>query len=579
TLGDILHRCLVPALDAGSCGHLGCLAFGGLAQGEGDARGGLGQVFAEYKNSIVALHVADGRRGQRAMLQEIADGMDIVQLMAGDSGEEVIGADQLAQGEVAFQAGAGRADADDTASIEQTSGLIQRGVDTHAQPGALDDRLARTVLAVDVAIAEAAAVAQEVVIHRPVEAVLDAANLAITLTGADIAAGGTAMADARGELHVPFAAVALGVGLVGEYAGGADLGQVARELALQRTVLDPAEVHLVIGAEYTQVGAAGIVLVIAQAAIAGDTTVHLVSDEWPQLLILVGPFAEAVAPLIVAGHHRHVLQVTVTTFLAHRAIMRVVDHQPLDDAGAEGLGFLVVDRDPAVVRCGSHARHDQPAAGVVLVAVLLDRALAAGAHATQRRVPAEIGDIKAKGQAGLQQVVRPIDFVVFTIYMNSGHGCPAFLPVIRALLMEFRCASRLHELDAWLADRCRGADTGFEFAAEILDCAAQRLDCPRRVGAEGLARPEKIHQACQYLKILGAALAAFQRAQGLHAPGQAVTARRTPAAGLAGEELLHVAQQRHHADGVINRERQPGAHACADLADTAGIHLRLQVFR
>src|SRR5690606_31886525 len=145
---------------------------------------------------------------------------------------------------------------------------------------------------------------------------------------------------------------------------------------------------------------------------------------------------------VVAGHHCHVLQVAVTAFLAYRAIMGVVDHQPLDDAGAERLGFLIVARDPAVVGRRSHARHDQAAAGIVFVAVLLDRALAAGAHATQRGMPAEVGNIEAEGQAGLQQVICPVDFVVFTIYMNSGHGCTVFLPVIRVLLMEYLWRTR-----------------------------------------------------------------------------------------------------------------------------------------
>jgi len=63
----------------------------------------------------------------------------------------------------------------------------------------------------------------------------------------------------------------------------------------------------------------------------------------------------------------------------------------------------------------------QAAAGVVFIGVLLDRALAAGTDATQRRVPAEIGNIEAERQTGLQQVVRPIDFVVFAVYVDSGH--------------------------------------------------------------------------------------------------------------------------------------------------------------
>src|SRR5690606_4784944 len=302
---------------------------------------------------------------------------------------------------------------------------------------------------------------------------------------------------------VPFAVVPLGVGLVGEYPGGADLGQVAGKLALQRAILDSAEIHLVVGAEHAQVGTAGVILVVANTTVTGDAAVHLMGDEGPQFLVHVGALAEAITALVVAGHHRHVLQVAMPPFLAYGTVMRVVDHQPFDDAGAERLGFFIVDRNPAVIRGGGHAGHDQPAAGIVFIAVLLDRALAAGAYAPQRRVPAEVGHIEAEGQAGLQQVVRPVDFVVFTIYMNSGHGCTVFLPAVRVLIMEFRvCASggnghptsppapsissRLHEFGSRLAGRWRLADTGLELAAEILDGAAQWLYRARCVGAEGL---------------------------------------------------------------------------------------------
>ncbi len=229
------------------------------------------------------------------------------------------------------------------------------------------------------------------------------------------------MADARGELHVPLAVVALGVGLVGEYAGRADLDQVAGELAFQRAVLDAAEVHVVVRPIDAQVGAASVILVVAHAAVAGDAAVHLVGDEGAELLVLVGTLGETVATGVMPGHHRHVLQVAVTAFLAHRAVVRVVGHQPFDDAGAERLGFLVVDADPGVVGGRRHAGHDDATTGVVLVVVLLDRALAARPDAAKRRMPAEVGDIESEGQAGLQEVVCTIDFEIFAVYVDSGH--------------------------------------------------------------------------------------------------------------------------------------------------------------
>ena len=258
-------------------------------------------------------------------------------------------------------------------------------------------------------------------VHRAVEAVLDTADFAIALTGADVASCRATVANARGKLHVPLAVVTLGVGLVGEYAGRADLDQVAGELAFQHAVFDTTEVHVVMGAVDAQIGAAGVILVIAHAAVAGDAAVHLVSDERAEFLVGVGALGEAITALVVTGHHGHVLQVAVATFLAHRAVVRVVGHQPFHHAFAELLGFLVVDGNPGVVRGGCHARHDQAAALVVLVGVLLDRALAAGTNAAQRRMPAEVRNIKSHGEAGLQQVVRPIDFKGLAVYVNSGH--------------------------------------------------------------------------------------------------------------------------------------------------------------
>src|SRR5690554_3964174 len=131
------------------------------------------------------------------MLEKFANSLNVIQLIAGNTGVEVLGTDQFAQRKVALQAGAGRADTENTLAIEQTSGLIQCGIDTHAQFGALGNWLARTILAVDVAITETAPVAQEVMVYRAVVAVLDAANFAIALARADVAAGCAAVANTR----------------------------------------------------------------------------------------------------------------------------------------------------------------------------------------------------------------------------------------------------------------------------------------------------------------------------------------------------------------------------------------------
>src|SRR3546814_7799387 len=72
-------------------------------------------------------------------------------------------------------------------------------------------------------------------------------------------------------------------------------------------------------------------------------------------------------------HHRHVLQMTMTTFFADRAVVRMVGHQKLDDRREEILGLFVGDRNERAVRCRRHARHDDAARLVALVAIRLDR--------------------------------------------------------------------------------------------------------------------------------------------------------------------------------------------------------------
>ncbi|MNF00981.1 hypothetical protein D3C80_1999020 [compost metagenome] len=81
--------------------------------------------------------------------------------------------------------------------------------------------------------------------------------------------------------------------------------------------------------------------------------------------------------------------------------MRVVGHQPFDDAGAKHFRFFVIDGDPAAIGSGGHAGHDDTTTLVVFVGVLLDRALATSANAAKGGVPAEIRNVEAQRQTCL----------------------------------------------------------------------------------------------------------------------------------------------------------------------------------
>src|SRR3546814_1941403 len=75
---------------------------------------------------------------------------------------------------------------------------------------------------------------------------------------------------------------------------------------------------------------------------------------------------------------------TMTTFFADRAVVRMVGQQKLDDRRAEILGLFVGDRNERAVRCRRHARHDDAARLVALVAIRLERTMATRASVRPR---------------------------------------------------------------------------------------------------------------------------------------------------------------------------------------------------
>ena len=261
-------------------------------------------------------------------------------------------------------------------------------------------------------------------------AVLDPPDFAIAFARADVAAYRALVADTRRELQVPLAGVMIGMALVGEDTGGTDFGQVTGKAAFQSAFLMATEIDVVLGPECAQVRPASIVVVEAHAAVARDAAVHLVGDERAQILVATGALAEPVAAPVVTGHHGHVLKVAVAAFLAHRAIVRMVDHQPFHHAGAESPGFLILDINAGAVSGRGHTRHHQHTPVVLAVLVLAYGTLAAGADTAHGRVPAEIGYVQAQGQAGLKQVICPVHLVALAVHVDGCHGA-GLLPVGR----------------------------------------------------------------------------------------------------------------------------------------------------
>ena len=258
-------------------------------------------------------------------------------------------------------------------------------------------------------------------VNGTVVAVFDTTQFAVALTRAGVAAERTLLADAWRKLHVPLTVVTLGVGFIREDAGRADFYQVTGEFAFQYAVFWTTEVDVVMCAIHAQILTVCIVFVVTHAAVAGDAAVHFVRDERPQILITVGTLGKAIATEAVTGHHGHILKVAVSALFTDRTVVRVVGHQPLHNAFAELFRFFVINRNKGAFGGWRHTGHHQATTRVFRVLILLHRTLAASTDAAQRRMPAKVRNIEAKRQTSFQQVVRPVDFVFFAVYMNRSH--------------------------------------------------------------------------------------------------------------------------------------------------------------
>ncbi len=197
-------------------------------------------------------------------------------------------------------------------------------------------------------------------------------------------------------LQIPLARVMLLQRLVCEHPGRANFHQVAAEFALQRAIFVSPKVDVIVRGKDIEVASACIVAIETHAAVTLDATIHLVIDERAKILVRERTFRKTVFTIRMAGHHRHILQMTFAPLVTHGTIVRMVHHQPLNHTGAKVMCFRVIYGNTRAFSCRGHARHHDFAVLVVLVFELLDRALPARTHRTQRRVPTEIRQIEAQ---------------------------------------------------------------------------------------------------------------------------------------------------------------------------------------
>ncbi len=286
---------------------------------------------------------------------------------------------------------------------------------------------------------------------------------------------------------VPFTGIMLFKRLVCKYTRWTYFSQVAAERALQYAILLPAEIHMVMGAKYIQVIASRIIAVKPYAAVTLYTPVHFMMNERSQVLIGIGTFFKFKAPVIMPGHYRHVLQMAVASFIANGAVVRMIGHQPFNYLFPERFCRTIGNGYAQSILHVFHAAHYQAPAAVLLILKYLYRALPACAHTSHGRMPAEIGKIKTKAEAGFKQVFPCFYFIWLVININSRHDA---LVLIRTFFFP---------------------DMPVKILPVIFDSALQRFHSAGRQGAKSVARPKQLRMHLQQRYIIFLSLSVFDR--------------------------------------------------------------------
>src|SRR5215831_14107869 len=180
------------------------------------------------------------------------------------------------------------------------------------------------MLAIGELVAEPPTVAQKIAVDVVIVAIDDAAHRARVLADVGVAPKPAVHADRRGKLLIPLASVVVLQSFVRKHAGRADLHEVAAELIFKDTIGMAAEEDKIARRERIQVVPAGIVTVVAHATVALNASVHLMIHQRTEILIMERALVELITAVGMAGHHRHVLEMALTAFIADRTVMRMI---------------------------------------------------------------------------------------------------------------------------------------------------------------------------------------------------------------------------------------------------------------
>jgi hypothetical protein len=100
----------------------------------------------------------------------------------------------------------------------------------------------------------------------------------------------------------------------------------------------------------------------------------------------------------------------------------MIQHESLDNAGAEGNNLGISYGDTGAFGRGCHAGHDDLSVTIVLIPELLNSTLTARTHGTQRWMPAEVGQLETARETPVKQILSRIHLARFVIHMYDRHA-------------------------------------------------------------------------------------------------------------------------------------------------------------
>jgi hypothetical protein len=242
-------------------------------------------------------------------------------------------------------------------------------------------------------------------------------GLAVTVVDEDVAAGGAAGAHGVGRFQEPDAH--LEAEIVGEQrAHRADVGEVARVVVRDGAVEVAGDLGVVAAAHELEAVGSGDVALETQAARAEHAALGVEHDGPEVHHLALGDLLLHLHPgLVETVLHVVVLQVALARLVTDRAIDGVVDEQELERGPVRLHRLLAVGLDHQAVR-------DRGVAGDLQLGRLLDldQAHAAVAVHHQVGVPAEVGDLDAQHERGLDDRGPGRNLDLSTVDRALGHA-------------------------------------------------------------------------------------------------------------------------------------------------------------